>query len=151
MMRNLTPEQRRAMREAHWQEMRERAVKQGVEFPELPPWKQAEQRRAERWEQYREIVDEMSEEQREAAEMIFGQGSRPVPPGQMQEQMLRGMPMQQPYGGTFGMPMRPMMPGYGGQGAGPSMQEWGPSEPWSGPEGAYPTPPAPQGGYGQPW
>lgn len=152
-MRNMTPEQRQAEREQHWQEMRERAKAQGIDFPEQPPWKQAEQRREEmqaRWEQYRSVVEEMSEQQREAAEAIFGQANRepPLPP-----QMPPRMPMQQtPYGGDYGAPMRPMMPGYGGQGVGPSGYEWGSPGRWYGSdEGMYPTPPVPEAGYGQPW
>ena len=152
-MRNMTPEQRQAERERHWQEMRERAQAQGIDFPEQPPWKQAEQRRQEmqsRWEEYRRIVEEMSEQQREAAEAIFGQANRqPPPPPQMPPRM----PMQQPaYGGDYGAPMRPMMPGYGGQGVGPSGYEWGSPGRWyGGDEGMYPAPPMPEAGYGQPW
>jgi hypothetical protein len=155
-MRNMTPEQRQAEREQHWQEMRARAKSQGIEFPEHPPWKQAEQRRQEmqaRWEQYRSIVGEMSEQQREAAEAIFGQASRQPPPAPIPPQMPPRMPMQQtPYGGDYGAPMRPMMPGYGGQGVGPSGYDWGSPGRWyGGDEGMYPAPPMPEAGYGQPW
>lgn len=160
IMRNMTPEERQAMREAHWNEMRERAQEQGIEMPELPPWKQAEQRRQEmqaRWEKYRTLVDQMSEEQREAAEAVFGQAGR-QPEGApmqhpMQQPMSSRMPMQAPYGRDYGMPMRPpMVPGYGGQGTGPSMQDWGAGGPWSGGnQDWYQAPPLREGGYGQPW
>ncbi len=80
-MRNATPEERAALRDQHWAEMRERAATQGITMPETPPWKEAEQRREARkakWENYRKIVDQMSAEEREAAEAMFGQP--PMPP-----------------------------------------------------------------------
>ena len=80
-MRNATPEERAALRDQHWAEMRERAAAKGITMPETPPWKEAEQRREARraqWESYRKIVDQMSAEQREAAEAMFGQP--PMPP-----------------------------------------------------------------------
>lgn len=154
-MRNMTPEQHQAMRDAHWELMRQRAQGQGIDMPELPPWQQAAQRRdavQARWDKYREIVDRMSPEQREAAEAIFGARVQrppmalpitpPIPPG---------MPMQAPPGGDYGMPQRPMMPGYG-QGAGPSMYQGGPTGPWyGGEEGMRQGPPPPDAGYNRPW
>ena len=62
------------------------------------------------------------------------------------------MPMQAPYGGNYGMPMRPMQPGYGGQGASQPMYQGGPNNPWyGGNEGMYQGPPPPSGGYGPRW
>lgn len=129
MMRTLTPEQRQAMRELHWQELRERAKEKGIEMPELPPWKQAEQRREEmrqRWESYRQIVEQMSAEQREAAAAVFGQA--PAAPE------MPAMPAPEVYGAPGTMPQAPMMPGYGTQGRMP--QSW--SMPGYGGQGVMP-------------
>lgn len=158
-MRTMTPEQRRAMREAHWQEMRERAQERGLSMPETPPWKQAEQRRQEmqaKREEYRKIVDEMTEEQREAAEAVFGKAPRPLGPSPMGRPMTPMMPRQGRYGGDYpmpgSMPSAPMMPGYGGRGFGPSAYERMPAAPWYGGEESMPQgPPPPEAGYSQPW
>ncbi len=176
-MRNMTAEDREAMREKRWQELRKRAKEQGVELPETPPWKQAEEQREAmkaKWEAYKKTVEGLTPEQKEAAQAIFGRGGRPMPPP---------MPMEAPCGGNYGGPGVPpgammpgyggpgvppdaMMPGYGGpgvppgammpghgaQGAGPSMYERGPAAPWYG--GGKPSrqgPPPPSGSYNQPW
>jgi hypothetical protein len=153
VMRTLTPEQREQMREQHWAEMRERAKAQGMEMPETPPWKQAEQRRKEmreKWESYRQTVEQMSEEQREAAAAIFG---RSATPPQMPEQATQG-PMPG-YGGQGAMPQGPM-PGYGGQGPMPQgpMPSFGGQGPM--PQGPMPSyggqgamPQGPMPGYGR--
>ena len=105
-MRNATPGERAALRDEHWAEMRERAAAQGITMPETPPWKEAEQRceaRKAQWESYRKIIDQMTEEQRQAAEAIFGQP--PMPP------MGRDMNPPMPYGQDFGAPpARPYPP-----------------------------------------
>jgi len=183
MMRTLTPEQRRAIREQHWQELRERGQQQGIEMPETPPWKQAEQRREEmhqRREAYRQIVEQMSAEQREAAAAVFGQPpaapelpAMPMQPPAMPD--YHGMPdfmpqgpMPQPwgapgYGAQRQMPPSWGMPGYGGQGAmpkGPMMPGYGgqgrmpqmPGGYWQGSDRQrYQGPPPPDMGYGQGW
>ena len=117
-IRNMTPEERAAMREAHWKKMRERAAERGMELPETPPWKEAEERykaAKEQFEKYRKIVDEMTAEQQEAARALFGSG-----PG------ARGA---RPCGmGGSAMPQGPY--GYGPQGANPGY-------------GPYPFGPAP--------
>ncbi len=122
-MRTMTPEERQAAREAHWNSMRERAAQRGVEMPETPPWVEAQKRRQqmqEEFEKYRKTVDEMSEEQRKAAEAVFGQQpqmpQRPCMQG-------GGGPGFQPFGGYPGGPMNGpgQMGGQGGPGAG-----WGP-------------------------
>jgi hypothetical protein len=145
MMRSLTPEQREAMREQHWKELRERAAEKGMEMPETPPWKAAAERRKERqakWEAYRKVIEEMSDEQREAAAAVFGRPEAPP------RQMAPRAPMQAPYGAPGGAPYQMrnpnrMMPGYGVQG--------GPG-PWYGGEEAVPQgPPPPRPGYHQPW
>jgi len=156
-MRNLSPEERRAMRDQHWAELRKRAAEKGTELPETPPWRQAEQRREEmqsKWEEYRKIVEQMSDEQREAAEAVFGTPPSPPPTPP------RGAPMQGPYGGYYGPRVPPQMPqqmppqgymapDYGGQ-RGPSMYPGG-QGPWYGGEESMMPPPPPQGGYNQPW
>lgn len=128
-MRNMSPEERGKLRDEHWQEMRKRAQEQGVEMPETPPWRQAEQKREEmleRWEQYRRTVEEMTPEQKEAVQAIFGTGSRthaPPPAG-------RQMPMQRQFGSWA--PQHPMMQGYGPQGAGAGLYPRRNATPWSG-------------------
>ncbi|WP_295384807.1 hypothetical protein [uncultured Thiodictyon sp.] len=100
----MTPEERRAAREAHWKEMRARAAEHGVELPETPPWVASEQRRKaaqERFEQYRKTVEALTPEQREAAQALFGPGGR------------RSMPPMPE------MPEMPPMPSRGGYGYGP--------------------------------
>jgi len=90
----------------------------------------------------------MSEDQREAAEAVFGQAARQLPPQPMPPRM----PVQAPYGPDYGMPSGPVMPGYGGQGAGPGMSDWGTGDPWSGgDQGLYQPLPHPEAGYRQPW
>jgi hypothetical protein len=148
-MRNATPEERAAMREQNWAEMRKRAAERGIELPETPPWKQAQQRREEmkaKWESYRQTIEQMTEEQREAAAAVFGKP--PAPPARA---MPRKMPAQTPYGRDFGA-MRPPMPNrmpypkmMPGQGAG------GPS-PWSrGAGDMMQPPPPPSSGYKRGW
>jgi hypothetical protein len=102
-LKSMTPEERRAMREAHWKEQRERAAERGIELPESPPWAEAEARykaAQERLEQYRKLVDEMTDEQREAARALLGRGQPPA----MQPPM--GMP--EPGGPQMGMPQMGM-------------------------------------------
>jgi hypothetical protein len=130
-MRNATPEERAALRDQHWAEMRERAAAQGITMPETPPWKEAEQRREARkaqWESYRKIIDQMTEEQRQAAEAIFGQP--PMPP--MGRDMNPPMPYGQDFGAPPARPYPPANPGFGG----PGYQGPGQPMPWS---GGYPA------------
>jgi hypothetical protein len=125
-MRSMTPEERRVVREAHWQQMRADAAERGIEMPETPPWAEAEQRRKEiqeQFEQYRKTLDAMTEEQIEAARAIFG-SAPPVPE-------FPSMPPQGGYrygpqggypgfggypGDQGGMGYPPMMPRFGGPG-----------------------------------
>ncbi len=110
-MKSMTPEERKAMREAHWKEMRTRAAERGIEMPETPPWEEAEKRYQEaraQFEQYRKTVDEMTEEQIEAARAIFGRAGGPSDAGQG---MTQPMPPQ--------MPQMPQGYGYGPQGGYP--------------------------------
>jgi hypothetical protein len=122
-MLSMTPEERRAMRDAHWQQMRADAAERGIEMPETPPWAEAEERRKEmeeRFEAYRKTVEAMSEEQIEAARALFGS------PPPMPE-----MPRMPPQGGY-----EPPSYGYG-----------------YGPQGGYPGGmpyPSERGGMGHP-
>lgn len=71
----MTPEERRAMRDKRWEEMRARAAEQGMELPETPPWEAAEQRQKEmmeRYDRYRGIIEAMTDEQKEAISALFG-------------------------------------------------------------------------------
>jgi len=96
----MTPEERAAMRETRWKEMRARAAARGVELPETPPWVAAEQRRKEaqeQFEKYRKTVEALTPEQREAAQALYGFGGPqmqepdwPQPPMPPQMQMPRG-------------------------------------------------------------
>jgi hypothetical protein len=149
-IRSMTPEERDAMREKRWQEMRKRAKAQGVDLPETPPWKEAEKRREAaraKWQAYQKIVDGLTPEQKEAARAVFGSGGRrAIPPA---------MPTEPPcgpgYRGPGAMPPRPMMPGYGEPGPGPSMYEGGPTAPWySGGKPSREGPPPPTN-WNQPW
>lgn len=152
-MRTMTPEERQAMREAHWSSMRERAAERGVQMPETPPWAEAEKRRQEmqeRIESYRKIIEEMTDEQREAARAMFGQAPEMQGPG-MQGPPPAMQPWGQgyrPYGGFPGQ-----MPYQGGPGGGQVGPDWdgggGPGMmPYYGmpSQDQGPLPPMPQGG-----
>jgi hypothetical protein len=107
----MTPEELQAMREERWEAMRARAAERGMELPETPPWEAAEQRRKERlerYEQYRAIIEAMTDEQKEAISALFNNACRPMPP--------QAMPYyRHPHG------YRPMRPGMG-----PDMQQGAP-------------------------
>ncbi len=135
-IRNMTPEERQAMREERWKQMRADAAERGIEMPETPPWKEAEKRRqemAQRFEEYRKTVEQMTDEQREAAQAIFGR----MPP-----RMAPPMPRQ-----NFGQGYEP----WGYPGDGPYQNEpWGmhcpPMMPYQGAPGDNQGPPPPQAG-----
>jgi hypothetical protein len=127
-VKSITPEERKATREAHWQKMRERAAERGVEMPETPPWEEAEQRykaAQEQFDRYRKIVDEMTDEQLEAARALFGRGEdgpqpmQPMAPPRMPQHGYGygpqgGYPGYGPYQGGPGAMGRPPMPYYEG-------------------------------------
>lgn len=74
-MRKLTPEQRRTLHALRWEMMREQAAERGMELPESPPWERMMKEREamqERWKGYRETVEAMTPEQREAAAAVYG-------------------------------------------------------------------------------
>ena len=153
-MRNMTPEERQAMRDQHWEDMRQRAQEQGVEMPETPPWKQAEQRRAEmkaRWDSYRETLDAMTQEQKEAVQALFGRGQQRSTPPAMGRQLPPGMPMRTPYGQQgSGFPQGWGMPGFGHGGVQPMLP--GRAQGWyGGDQGGYQGPPPPPSNFNQRW
>jgi hypothetical protein len=147
-MRSMTPEQRAAMREQHWAEMRERAAEKGLELPEAPPWKLMQERREEmraKWEAYRETVEQMTDEQREAAAAIYGRG--PATAGRDASPQMPMQPRSLPGAGAMPampqqMPHPPMMPGHGKGAPGPwqmgkqPMMQMPPAAP-AGPRGGW--------------
>lgn len=145
-MKNMSPEERKALREEHWKEMRARAAERGVEMPETPPWVEAEQRykaAQERFEQYRKTVEAMTEEQREAAKAVFGGGPEGMEP--MGPMPTMPPPMRMPRGGGYGPgPQGGGYPGFGPYpgGPGPMGQPPMPSD-GGGMMGQEPPPPPP--------
>jgi hypothetical protein len=121
---SMTPEERKAMREAHWKEMRERAAERGVELPETPPWAEAEERykaAQEQFEKYRKIVDELTPEQAEAARAVFGGGRGG--PGMGDAPAMP--PMGMPYGHGYGPGPQGGYPGFGPYQGGPGTMPMG--------------------------
>jgi hypothetical protein len=80
----MSREEFEAMRKERWEAMRERAAEMGRELPETPPWEAAEQRRKEmmeKYEEYRAVIEAMTDEQKEAISALFGgrsSGARPM-------------------------------------------------------------------------
>lgn len=137
-----TPEERAALRDQHWAQLRERAAAQGMSLPENPPWKEAEKRREAmkaQWEKYRKIFTEMSAEQREAAAALFGQMPQPpaMPEMPTMPDMGKDMVPPLPFGRDIDAPRPwgypPFAPGYNGPGfGGPAYGGYGQPGPWSG-------------------
>jgi hypothetical protein len=142
--KSMTPDERKAMREAHWQKMRERAAERGMEMPETPPWEEAEKRykaAQEQFDRYRKIVDEMTEEQLEAARALFG---RTEPAAQPMQPMAPQMPSEMPPRGPgFGYGPQGGYPGYGPYQGGPGAVGRGPMPYYDG--GMEQAPPPPRG------
>lgn len=115
-MRGLSPEERQAAREARWQQMRAEAAERGIEMPETPPWVEAEKRRQEmqeRFTQYRRTIEQMSDEQREAARAFFGAPSGMPYPYPSFPPSDAYQPWHPPcHHEPRGMAYPPMMPGY---------------------------------------
>ena len=113
----MTPEERAAFHEQHYQELRVRAKDQGMELPETPPWTQApvlpEPPAEPDWARIQESIAGMTPEEREAC--MFMQRMN-MPP--------RLRPTQRPMGTREGTPGYGYAPGYGrgpgyGQGQAP--------------------------------
>ena len=116
-MMTMTPEERQAMREIHWKEIRARAAERGVELPETPPWVAAEQRRQaalEQFEKYRKTVETLTPEQLEAVRALFGPGGPQAQGPNWQMPPMPPMPPQMPMsGGGYGYGPQGGYPGYG--------------------------------------
>ena len=116
-MMMMTPEERAAMRETHWKEMRARAVARGVELPETPPWVAAEQRRKEaheQFEKYRKTVEALTPEQLEAVRAMFGAGGPQLQDSDWSMPPMPPMPPRRPMGrGGYGYGPQGGYPGYG--------------------------------------
>ncbi len=140
-MRNMTPAERQAFRQEMWKTMRERAKEGGIDMPEMPlcsmgeaPWLSPEAR-----DRYQAIVNQMTAEQKEAAQAIFGGPGGPPP---------RMMP---PAWGPQAQPGTPSQPL---PGPGPGLQGFG-GPPAAMPQGDWPGQRQPQGygpgpGFGMP-
>lgn len=103
-MMEMTPEERMAAREAHYEEMRARAKERGVELPETPPWEARQNAMDEEWAKHQAVIDGMSDEERAACHAMH-----------RRHMMKRERPQRPPMQGP-GM----MGPGYGpGYGPGP--------------------------------
>jgi len=113
----MSQEEWEAMRMERWEAMRERAAENGVELPETPPWKAREERRKamqERMEQYRETIEQLTDEQKEAVMAVFG-GPRGVGRTPMRHpgcyKNMRGPGYGPGFGPTWGpMPDQPEAP-----------------------------------------
>lgn len=132
-MREMAREERERARDERWAEQRERLAEYGVELPEMPPWREAEERREamrEQWESYRATVDAMTDEQKAAAQAIFGKAKstpmqQPMPPchpmcGQGAPMCGQGMPATRAYPKGPGMYAQPPMQPYGERGGRPA-------------------------------
>jgi hypothetical protein len=102
-MMNLTPEERMAAREAHYQEMRERAKERGIELPETPPWQARQSAREDEWAKHQAVIDGMTDEERTACHAMHRRHM-----GMMNRERPQRAQMQGP-----GMGRGMMGPGYG--------------------------------------
>ncbi|TVQ92622.1 MAG: hypothetical protein EA400_03360 [Chromatiaceae bacterium] len=129
LQRPSTPEEWQALRQQRWEAMRARAAEQGYEMPETPPWELAAQRRQElleRYNAYRDIIEAMTDEQKEAIAALFGncgqrmgwgpRGQRPRPhhgwgmgPDAWSRPEMPDMPEMPPMPGMMDMPELPPM------------------------------------------
>lgn len=122
-MMEMTPEERMAAREKHYEEMRARAKERGIEMPETPPWEARQSAMDEEWAKHQAVIDGMSDEERAACHAMHRRHM-----GMMNRERPQRPPMQ---GSGMGPGMGPGMmgPGYGpGQGYGPN--PYGPQNFW---------------------
>ena len=106
-MSEMTPAERRTYRQEIWNKMRERAKEQGFDVSDTGPWQQpppgpwlSEDAR----ERYQAILDQMTPEQREAAQAIYGS---PMPPRMTPPEWASQRPTDygpQGYGYGYGAP-----------------------------------------------
>jgi hypothetical protein len=102
-MMSMTPEERRAAREAHFQEMQSRAGQRGTEMSAPPPWVARQSAMQEAWAQHQAVIDGMSDEERAACHAMHRRHMG---------MMMRQRSQRQP---TWGPGVRPgaMEPGWG--------------------------------------
>jgi hypothetical protein len=125
-MMAMSPEERDAYRQERYQEMREKAQKQGVEIPETPAWAAPRQAMEEEWARHQEVIEKMTPEERAACHAMHrrhmgygvgyghGCGGAGNCPG--------------PYGNPAAMPA-PVYPGYG-RGPAPAPGPYGQGNFW---------------------
>ncbi|MBK1721421.1 hypothetical protein CKO23_04020 [Thiocystis violacea] len=109
-------QQREAMRAERWQRMQDEASERGMDMPQTPPWADAQKRHqdmAERFEAYRKTIEQMTDEQREAARAVFGRHPHAKPRPRM-PQAGYGYPSRKHpcQDDAYDMPYPPMMPYY---------------------------------------
>jgi hypothetical protein len=133
-MMNMTPDERMAAREKHYQEMREQAKQRGVEMPETPPWEARQSAMQEEWAKHQAVIDGMSDEERAACHAMHRRHM-----GMRHRERPQRYPMQRPErdAGIMGPGYGPgagygpgYAPGYGqGYGPGPYGQQnfWDPN------------------------
>lgn len=142
-MAQMTPEERAAFHEQHYQKMRERAQAQGMDLPETPPWMQAPDTQEPPpappepdWAKVQETIAGMTQEERDACKLMH---RRHVPPPTQTAPWPMAAPEGAPgygYGPGYGRgrgygygqgPGLGYGPGYGygrGQGSGPRRGQW---------------------------
>ena len=94
-----------------------------------------------RWDSYWKILEDMTAEQKEAIEAVFGKARRGCSPWAKGPKMPPRMPMRPPFSNPdFGFPSGSGDPseGYGPQGIDPFPYERGPTSPWGGEPPMYP-------------
>lgn len=131
-----------AMRERHYQEMRARAKAQGIELPELSPWREAQMEppaapvEDPMLAKHRQMMEAMSPEQREACMSMHQMQGPGWPSAPAYPAWGQGQPPAPAWGGPRG--------GWGGApGWGYPEQDWGfaPERGWDAGPGYGPRPP----------
>lgn len=131
---DMTPEERSALRQQRFQEMRDRVMKRHQEMTA-------------RWDSHWKILDAMTPEQKEAIQAVFGTGKKRCAHYTKSHQMPPRAPMPPRFGQPdYGFPSGAVFPGYGygPQGSEPHPYQRGPSASWLGDQPLmYPTAPQP--------
>ncbi|MES9863077.1 MAG: hypothetical protein ABW157_20275 [Candidatus Thiodiazotropha sp. LLP2] len=135
-MMNMSPEERDAFRQEHYQEMRDKAQQKGVEMPETPPWVARRQAMEDEWATHQKAIQGMSDEERAACHAMH---RRHMGRGQGYG-MGRGHGMGQGHGmgcggagncqGPYGNPGGASAPRYPGYGYGPAPVPYGQGNFW---------------------
>jgi pyruvate/2-oxoglutarate dehydrogenase complex dihydrolipoamide acyltransferase (E2) component len=122
-MQAMTPEERDAYRMERYEEMRERAAEIGMELPENPPWKDRQTMMDEEWAKQREIINNMTDEERAACHAMHRRHMMEMGPGPMR----RG-PGMYPPAPAYDAPARGYGGGYGPYPYGPRGNYWEPNQ-----------------------